>query len=68
LHPWASGDGAALSEHPEVIDQVVVPVPDNDWGQRVHAIVQPADVANPPSPDALRAWCRGQPRRRHHRR
>ena len=49
---------AALSEHPEVVDQVVVPVPDAEWGHRVHAIVQPADPANPPDPVALREFCK----------
>lgn len=39
---------AALGEHPEVIDVVVVGVPDDEWGRRVHAIIQPRDPANPP--------------------
>jgi len=49
---------AALSEHPAVFDQVVVGVPDEEWGHRVHAIVQPADPASPPEPEALRTHCR----------
>ena len=49
---------SALSEHPQVLDQVVVPVPDDDWGQRVHAIVQAIDPTRPPSADELRAWCK----------
>lgn len=49
---------AALSGHPGVIDQVVVGVLDDEWGHRVHAIVQPADPANPPTTDELRAWCK----------
>jgi bile acid-coenzyme A ligase len=48
----------ALSEHPEVVDQVVVGVPDDEWGQRVHAIVQVADPQRPPSPEALRDFCK----------
>ena len=48
----------ALSEHPQVVDQVVVPVPDEEWGHRVHAIVQPADIESPPTDDELRAWCK----------
>jgi bile acid-coenzyme A ligase len=48
----------ALSEHPGVFDQVVVGVPDEEWGHRVHAIIQPTDPAHPPEPDALRAHCR----------
>ena len=49
---------AALSEHPAVVDQVVVGVPDDEWGQRVHAIVHVTEPANPPSTDELRAWCK----------
>jgi len=39
---------AALSEHPQILDVVVIGLRDPQWGRRVHAIVQPADVANPP--------------------
>ena len=49
---------AALSEHPKLVDQVVVPVPDPEWGQRVHAIVAPTDLSNPPTTQELRAFCR----------
>ena len=28
---------AALSQHQDVIDQVVVGVPDEEWGHRAHA-------------------------------
>ena len=51
---------AALSEHPGVADQVVVGVADAEWGHRVHAIVQPADPAAPPTIDELRAWCKSR--------
>jgi bile acid-coenzyme A ligase len=51
---------AALSEHPGVADQVVVPVPDVEWGHRVHAIVQPTDPANPPTADELREFCKSR--------
>jgi bile acid-coenzyme A ligase len=50
----------ALSEHPGVVDQVVVPVPDDEWGQRVHAIIQPTDPRQPPSIDELRAHCKAR--------
>ena len=49
---------AALSEHPKLVDQVVVPVPDAEWGQRVHAIVAPTDLSNPPTTQELHAFCR----------
>ena len=49
---------AALSEHADLVDAVVIGMPDPDWGQRVHAIVQPRDPGNPPSDDELRDHCR----------
>jgi bile acid-coenzyme A ligase len=49
-----------LSEHPAVVDQVVVGVPDDEWGQRVHAILQVADPAAAPSAEELRAFCRAR--------
>jgi ferredoxin len=39
---------AALSEHPDIADVVVVGLRDPEWGRRVHAIVQPADAVSPP--------------------
>ena len=33
---------AALSEHPGLDDVVVIGLPDQEWGQRVHAIAQAA--------------------------
>jgi bile acid-coenzyme A ligase len=39
---------SALSEHPQIVDVVVVGLRDPEWGRRVHAIIQPADVTNPP--------------------
>ena len=39
---------AALSEHPGVVDVAVIGLPHADWGRAVHAIVQPADIDDPP--------------------
>jgi len=32
---------AALYEHPQILDVAVFGVPDDEWGERVHAVVQP---------------------------
>lgn len=47
-----------LLEHPSVGDAAVVGLPDPDWGQRVHAIVEPRDLAPPPRPEELQSFCR----------
>jgi acyl-CoA synthetase (AMP-forming)/AMP-acid ligase II len=49
---------SALKAHPEVFDAVVVGVPDERWGQRVAAVVQPRPGAAP-TLEALDAHCRG---------
>jgi bile acid-coenzyme A ligase len=49
---------APLSQHPDVVDVVVIGIPDDDWGKRVHAIVHPRDIDNPPTVSALDAWAR----------
>ncbi|MBI2711123.1 MAG: acyl-CoA synthetase [Actinobacteria bacterium] len=49
---------AALKAHPNVFDAVVVGVPDERWGSRVAAVVQPRDAASPPSLADLDAHCR----------
>lgn len=49
---------AALGEHPDVADVVVVGVPDDEWGRRVHAIVQPRDSEMPPDRAELDAHVR----------
>jgi bile acid-coenzyme A ligase len=49
---------AALSEHPSVADQVVVGLEDEEWGHRVHAIVQLAAGAPTVTADDLRSFCR----------
>ncbi len=51
---------AALSEHPEVFDCVVIGLPDEDWGHRVHALIHPRDADRPPSNTELRAHCRAR--------
>ena len=48
----------ALTEHTLVADAAVVGLPDDEWGERVHAIVVVADGAEPPTIDDLRMFCR----------
>ncbi len=48
---------AAVKSHPEVYDAVVVGVPDERWGQRVAAVVQPREDAKPTLED-VQAHCR----------
>ena len=47
-----------LKAHPQVADVLVVGVPDEKWGSRVVAVVQPAGET--PSLQALDGHCRGQ--------
>jgi bile acid-coenzyme A ligase len=39
---------------------VVIGLADEEWGRRVHAIVQPMDPAAPVPADELIAWCRAR--------
>jgi bile acid-coenzyme A ligase len=44
----------ALEEHPSVVGAVVIGVPDDDMGKRLHALIHlSADVSD----DELREWC-----------
>jgi bile acid-coenzyme A ligase len=51
---------ATLTEHPEVADVAVIGVPDEDWGKRVHAVVQLRREAPSVSVSDLDAYCRKQ--------
>jgi o-succinylbenzoate---CoA ligase len=43
-----------LLEVPGVLDAVVVGIPDDEWGERVRAVIVPAERGEPPTLDALR--------------
>ena len=49
---------AALLTCPSVRDAAVVGLPDREWGERVIAVVVPADPADPPGLDLLRLHVR----------
>jgi bile acid-coenzyme A ligase len=50
----------ALIDHPKIADVVVIGLKDEEWGRRVHAIVQPADPAEPPTAEDVRAYAKGR--------
>lgn len=50
----------ALIDHPKIADVVVVGLKDEQWGRRVHAIVEPADVDDPPSANEVIAYARSR--------
>ena len=50
---------AALSSCPGVREVVVVGRPDPEWGERVTAVVVPADPSDPPGLELLRIHVRG---------
>ena len=50
----------ALMDHPKVADVVVIGLKDEEWGRRVHAVIQPADPADPPTFDDVRAYVKAR--------
>jgi len=44
---------SALIDHPEIADVVVIGIADQQWGRRVHAVVQPVDITHPPTEQAV---------------
>ena len=50
----------ALLDHPEIRDVVVVGLTDDEWGRRVHAIIEPIDAGAPPTFDDVRAYAKSR--------
>jgi bile acid-coenzyme A ligase len=50
----------ALIDHPKVADVVVIGLRDEQWGRRVHAVIQPVDPADPPDLDDIRTFAKGR--------
>jgi O-succinylbenzoic acid--CoA ligase len=57
---WPEPVEAILAGQPGVADVAIVGRPDPEWGERVVAVVVPADPSAPPGLDALRAAVREQ--------
>lgn len=49
---------AALIDHPQIADVVVIGLKDDYWGRRVHAVVQVMDPADPPTEAELIAYAK----------
>jgi bile acid-coenzyme A ligase len=50
----------ALAEHPKVADVVVIGLKDEEWGRRVHAVIEPADPTDPPTLDEIRTYAKSR--------
>ena len=50
----------ALIDHPKIADVVVIGLKDDEWGRRVHAIVEPADPDDPPTADEVIAYAKSR--------
>jgi len=57
---WPAPVEAILADLPGVAEVAIVGRPDEEWGQRVVALVVPSDANEPPSLDALRAAVKEQ--------
>jgi bile acid-coenzyme A ligase len=51
---------SALIDHPQIADVVVVGLRDPEWGRRVHAIIEPADPAAPPTAEEVVAYAKSR--------
>jgi bile acid-coenzyme A ligase len=51
---------SALADHPGIADVVVIGLKDPEWGRRVHAVVEPADPASPPTEADVIAYAKSR--------
>jgi bile acid-coenzyme A ligase len=51
---------AALIDHPEIADVVVIGLKDPEWGRRVHAVVEARDPSSPPPTEDVLAYARSR--------
>jgi bile acid-coenzyme A ligase len=51
---------AALIDHPDVGDVVVIGLKDPNWGRRVHAIIEPRDASSTPTADEIIAYAKSR--------
>lgn len=49
---------SALADHPDIADVVVIGLPDEEWGQRVHAIIAPIQPDAPPAATDVIAYAK----------
>ena len=50
----------ALIDHPKIADVVVVGLKDDEWGRRVHAIVEPVDGDDPPTAEDVIGYAKSR--------
>lgn len=43
----------ALVDHPKIADVVVIGLKDDQWGRRVHAVIEPANHSDPPTSEEI---------------
>jgi bile acid-coenzyme A ligase len=51
---------SALCDHPGIADVVVIGLKDDNWGRRVHAVVEPKDQSSPPTEADVIAYAKGK--------
>jgi bile acid-coenzyme A ligase len=49
---------SALADHPAIADVVVIGLRDEEWGRRVHAVIEPRDHGDPPSTEDVIAYAK----------